>query len=811
MKLFIGALLCTLLLSVNAFSGDLNNLPANTWVRITSSPGDPAGREVPPGRASTWIYEPNTQKFLRYGGYTPTFTNALYSFDASNNGWAVLFSHDETFPATRPGGGSGWSMAYDSSRKVVWLAGGWRSGGYTPAPYAIGDQGVWKYDPIGKTFTKLGTYIGWNTHYAFDPVHNVIVASPIAPSLDTKFGGVTYVFSLATNQWQIKSTSPLPQDAYGGGYTILFDPSIGKCVLLKGTETWAFDAGTNQWTNLTTTGTPPSGNLAAVAYDPDHQVLLRYGGSDGQYYTSAITETWVFKGATSTWTKIACPGLPQMAGALLYCLALAWDPVHHCMLLNDPDLGVWAFKYDPAQPAGTTVVDAQPLVVGQAASNPAATGPAEVKLAFPSALNPTLLNMNDNSLLYMGRLNSNGDELMWNYDADHGVCVKYGGCGNESSPYWAHYGDDLEVYDPGTGKLYTRRVGDVGGACRPGTGCTRSVVYDSKRKLWWFFGSASSGPYNPAPSGSMGPYSYDLNTDLFTDNKVSQSVDPGNPACVLSYDPDHDISIMPRAGGTFVFNFATKKWEQRTSASSPGALYGYNRTVYVNSTKKFLCLQDNGSAFETWTYDPAANVWAKPNPSGTPSYRTSKPGLAYDSLNDVVILVGGQVGWNGTALYDIWAYDVKANQWTNMNPPAGANGLPGNACMRTAYDRRHNVMLINSSEDRDLYAYRYKKTTTGISLSEAGLDLSPGLSVSPNPFGRTVTITLRNAGPSAKVAARITDIAGRTVKIFKADELQGQAGRNSALSWNASTFAPGIYLLSAQLGNKRFVQRLVLQ
>ena len=31
-------------------------IPANTWVRLADCAGDAEGREVPPGRASTWAY-----------------------------------------------------------------------------------------------------------------------------------------------------------------------------------------------------------------------------------------------------------------------------------------------------------------------------------------------------------------------------------------------------------------------------------------------------------------------------------------------------------------------------------------------------------------------------------------------------------------------------------------------------------------------------------------------------------------------------------------------------------------------------------
>ena len=368
-------------LSLPALAGDITSLPDNTWVRLCDAPGDAIGRDVPPGRGATWTYDPNTQKFLRYGGYTPTFSNALDAFDPATNAWTRLFAHDETYPAARPGGGSSWLLAHDSARNVIWIAGGWRSAGYNPMPYNIGSQGIWKYDPVGQTFTKAGDALEFNTHYVYDPVNDVIVTSPIAGAMASKFNGRTYVFDLSTEAWEARSTSPLPQETYSGSHPAVYDPSIGRVVLLKGTDTWHYDAAANQWTQVTTTGTPTSSGMAVLAYDPANQVIVRYGGSDGKHYSTYQGVTEIYKGSTRTWTSLSCPGIPVNAQSLgnkplFYHKALAWDPSHQCLLLCDPDLGVYAFKYNPSSAAGTVVVDAESLVVAAARNNTAAPGPA---------------------------------------------------------------------------------------------------------------------------------------------------------------------------------------------------------------------------------------------------------------------------------------------------------------------------------------------------------------------------------------------------------------------------------------------------
>ena len=71
------AVLAVGLAAMPLLAAEPSSIPANTWVRLADCPGDAVGREVPPGRAATWCCEPTGTVFLRYGGYTPRFSNAM--------------------------------------------------------------------------------------------------------------------------------------------------------------------------------------------------------------------------------------------------------------------------------------------------------------------------------------------------------------------------------------------------------------------------------------------------------------------------------------------------------------------------------------------------------------------------------------------------------------------------------------------------------------------------------------------------------------------------------------------------------------
>ena len=75
---------------------------------------------------------------------------------------------------------------------------------------------------------------------------------------------------------------------------------------------------------------------------------------------------------------------------------------------------------------------------------------------------------------------------------------------------------------------------------------------------------------------------------------------------------------------------------------------------------------------DTWTYDPAANSWTSLSPTinGVLAMRTGQA-MAYDSTGHRVIMFGG-VPNSGGYLNDTWAYDPKANTWTELKPKGPA-------------------------------------------------------------------------------------------------------------------------------------------
>lgn len=693
------------------------DIPGNTWVRLTDSPGDPEGREVPPGRASTWVYEPEGKVLLRYGGYTPRFSNALDAFEPLAKSWTRLFAEDENYPETRPGGGCAWTLQYDPGRKRVWLAGGLGNG-------TTGSRGIWSYDPATKTFEQFSKDLPAGvSRLTLDLEHGVFVASPAA-KMDLP--NRTQVFDLATRKWTTLDTPSCPQATWSGGFPAVYDEGLKQVVVLGSEETtgltvWTFDTAAKAWTKVAMNAGPTTRPLLAAAYDPDHKVILVHGVHPGGYQpdTGSLNDTWLLDVPARTWTEIKTPGptpLTTKRGAeTTYRLGLTYVAPLKRFLLFDADLGVWAFRYDPGSgPGAEAIGNGFVPELGKAAQNAPATGPAEIRLTLPSALNPKITALEDNSLVALGGGKIPGSEVGWWLDSDRGVLVKYGGCGNSSSPFWTGYGNSLVLYDPGTERWHTRRVGDVSGALRPGNGCTRSVVYDPGRRVSWFFGGVGSGPYCPAPATTAtGSFAYDFAADRFQILGGASAPGMENPGCNVAFGPEANVAIWPGDGVTWVFDGTSGTWASKASPGSPGKPYVYERIAWIKSKQAFLALGITGAAPSqantTMLYDPKTNTWTDLKAQNQPPFRASKFGLVYDSKNDVAILLGGSVSWNTDWRGDLWAYSFAQNRWEKLTPTVvGGGAMPAlTDNMPSAYDERHNAVVF--TEGNQPWAYRYRK------------------------------------------------------------------------------------------------------
>ncbi len=92
----------------------------------------------------------------------------------------------------------------------------------------------------------------------------------------------------------------------------------------------------------------------------------------------------------------------------------------------------------------------------------------------------------------------------------------------------------------------------------------------------------------------------------------------------------------------------------------------------------YACLND------TWSYDPVTNKWTRLTPEGGSPAARSAHAMAYDQHSGKVIVFGG-IDSQFTCYNDTWAYDVKANTWTNLAPAGGSPPARGRTSMVYAF------------------------------------------------------------------------------------------------------------------------------
>ncbi len=92
---------------------------------------------------------------------------------------------------------------------------------------------------------------------------------------------------------------------------VLFGGELGKLWGSMGSDTWAYDLATNQWTKMNPS-LQPSGRCAHdMAYDTESDRIILFGGVDTSF--DGDKTTWAYDFNTDTWTKQAL-GPPALQG-----------------------------------------------------------------------------------------------------------------------------------------------------------------------------------------------------------------------------------------------------------------------------------------------------------------------------------------------------------------------------------------------------------------------------------------------------------------------------------------------------------------
>lgn len=219
------------------------------------------------------------------------------------------------------------------------------------------------------------------------------------------------------------------------------------------------------------------------------------------------------------------------------------------------------------------------------------------------------------------------------------------------------------AYDPVTGRVIAfdgttwgyDPVANTWGALNPKGKLTparlgASMAYNSNTgKVFLFGGTDMTTWYNEL-------WLYDPVVNTWTRLSPTEEDEPKKGATTTTVAPN---TIMPsgRSDAGMAFD----------PSSGKVILFGGMDSSYA-------CLADS------WSYDPVTKKWMQLAPQGESPAARSAHAMAYDRHSGKVILFGG-IDSQFTSYNDTWAYDVKANAWTNLNPAGESPAARGRMVM----------------------------------------------------------------------------------------------------------------------------------
>jgi N-acetylneuraminic acid mutarotase len=436
----------------------------------------------------------------------------------------------------------------------------------------------------------------------------------------------TWVFDTSSNTWTQLTPTSSPSARYGS--SMVFDPSSGQIILFGGSyngsnldDTWSFDITANTWTELTPASPPSARYGSSMVVDASSGQIILFGGNGS---SGLLNDTWAFdtRDNANTWTNLN----PSVSPSARYSASAAFDPANGQIilfggngssgLLND----TWTFN---ARDNANTWTNLNP------SSSPSPLYGASM------AFDP----LNGQITLFGGSGNSGLVNQTWAFSAndDANTWTEL----TLSNPPSARYGAAME-FDPSSGQIIL-----FGGSGNEGNlDDTWAYGIPSNAVLFWT----------------------NLNPSTFPPNRFSPCFvfDPSSGKMILFGGINNDDGTY--FDDTWAYDATNNTWTELTPATSPSARDSA-RMAFDPTNGKIIMFGGHGVAGylgDTWVYDSASNTWTNVTPATSPPARNGST-MTFDPCSGRMILFGGY-GYIDADYDDTWAYDSKANTWTQLTP-----------------------------------------------------------------------------------------------------------------------------------------------
>jgi len=644
-----------------------------------------------------------------------------------------------------------------------------------------------------------------------------------------------WALSLAgTPAWTRLTPSGTPPSARDG-HSAIYDPARDRMVVFGGyyfdgwfphyfNDVWALSlAGTPAWTQLTPSGTPPSGRCRHSAiYDPVRDRMLVFGG-----FFPSVNDVWALSLAgTPAWTRLSPSGTPPSVRGGHSAI---YDPVRDRMVVfggvdasNSQLNDVWALSlvgtpaWTQLSPSGTppSARDGHSAIYDPVRDRMVVFG-GYSSFSF----------LNDVWALSLAgtpawtRLTPSGTPPSTRaghsaiYDSVRDRMVVFGGySGSDLNDVWA-----LSLAGPPAWTQLTTS------GTPPSARYSHSAIYDPGRDRMVVFGGGNSiSPYYlndvwalslagpPAwtqliPSGTL-PTARDLHSAIYDPVRDRMVVFGGHDGT----NGRNDVWALSLAG--------TPAWTQLTpSGTPPSARYDHS-AIYDPVRDRMVVLGGYSSSYlnDVWALSLAGTpVWTQLTPSGTPPIARIFHSAIYDPVRDRMVVFGGYSG--SYLLNDVWALSLAGTPaWTQLIP---SGTPPTTRDLHSAiYDPVRDRMLVfgggyyDGGRFNDVWALEWSYTPPGAVVDPEAQPLVSCLRPpAPNPTRGTTAVSYALA-QAGRVQLGVYDVSGRLVRQLVDGERRAGA---ETVVWNGmaesgTRLQAGVYFVRLAAPGFRETRRVIL-
>jgi N-acetylneuraminic acid mutarotase len=214
-------------------------------------------------------------------------------------------------------------MVYDNESDQIVIFGGWNN--------TIGEDpydSTWSYDYNSDWYTELSPAVSppgrAEPGITYDSIRNQVILFGGEDDLATGWQyNDTWLFDVDTNSWTEVFPTTAPSERRG--HILAFDSESDRVIFFGGhqggglptNDTWAYNPGTNVWTEMSPSIAPPARFAHKMAYDSESDRVILFGGFNGEGVNEPddyFGDSWAYDFNSDTWENLTTTGSPSARG-----------------------------------------------------------------------------------------------------------------------------------------------------------------------------------------------------------------------------------------------------------------------------------------------------------------------------------------------------------------------------------------------------------------------------------------------------------------------------------------------------------------